>query len=743
MSCCGISIPEVHIDTPKIDINVKVPNVSINEIKKSIKNTTKQIHKTVDDVVTNKYVQKISEGVTTATGGVLNTNKILEGVDEMSTFSFRGISKGFDDVWQGTPAHFLLSFVGVDTHKEVITNGQFVRINKSNSLFKKNYINVLGGNEKNPQTAINMLLMQKSSKQNFNIFDKFELNTKPSGTLYSVDTDAIEAYLVNVLNYNNVTVKKYKVESSYMYKQYTQIENKFYKKDLFEQELKQKTSYGDLSEDVGIYKISGSYCKPRTNDVDDDTTYVKERYDSDNDIHYLQFDNIQLNKTDEFTGDGSTDTFDLEDYSIIINSVTINDDDVDSSTYKLLKSFDTGSQIQFDTAPADQDDIKVDFDYLDDSNDDLVEIEKNNDENVTYLVDMKSDEYTGILFIYKDKIDKIISETRFLQIQLKNDGKIIKNTQHMKVALNFFGTKQKDFNDILNNDDIVDVFITYSATWSDPLFKEALEYIYGTADNPKSVIINNNNTELRYWWLEETIYDDDGNVVGHEILRCASMNGKALDITKQIYMIPLQSIKYHTLKEFFEIQAKNLSFGIFSSQEHTVQWYQTEAFMDLTTAITVGVAVVTQQWYLLGAMAGVYVVEQSNLPDWLKATLEVALIIAGGYKQAVRNAIIAGGTYTISAMDISMYSLQVANITVTTYLKVQMKKEQDKINNKKNELNNLNNQLEEAKNNAYMYNPFQKYDDYWNTMYNAPYDPYSYVSLSTNPNFGVGHTINL
>jgi len=698
---------------------------------------TSLFHNAFHIIASNGLVKSVSNSVTHLTGGIVNANKLVEGVDEMSTLTLSGIAHGIDDFQQGLPSHWLLAQLGLDTRTETITNGQFVRLSNSDSTYQKNLMMALGGNENKPLIAFDMLLKQKSDKQNFKIFDYFDLNTKPLGTNYAVDDQAIIAYLVDVKHYTNVTLNRYKVEDSYMYKQYLQVNNGYYSYDLFEQTLKQNTSYGSLTEDIGIYKIS-TYCKPRTNDVDDDTTYIAERYDSDTDKTYLQFDNIQLNKTDSFTGDGSTDTFDLEDYSIIINSVTINDDDIDSSTYTLLNSFTTGSKIQFDTAPADQDDIKVDFDYLDSSNSDLVEIEKVQNDDVLYLVDISSDQLTGIDFINKDKLQRIIDEIRFLQIQLKNDGSKISNTDHLKIALNFFGTKYKDFNNILDNDNVVDMFITYSAKWNDQRFSETLEYIYGTADNPKSVVIDNNNTRLEYSWLSYT--DSNNNTT---MVRAVSMNGKMLPVDQQVYMIPVQSIKYHTLMDFFDIQAQNLVYGVFTSQEHTIKWYQTEAFQIAVTVAVITYCVVSQQWYMLATAVGSYAVMQSHLPEWLKVVAVAALIVSGGYAQASANAAAQGAQFTVSASDISMYSFQVANMATSEYFKFEIQQTNKRTKREEDKTRRINDQLNEAKDKAFMYNPFKKYDDYWQTMYNDPYDVYSYIDLGTNPNFGIGHRVNL
>ena len=601
--------------------------------------------------------------------------------------------------------------LGIKDYDKWIENAQFVNLLNTNKLYQKTLLSMIKDptNIKSLQNSIINLQNNKCLLTAYNRYEKFGFNVKPTSIIYYTDKESIALYYTSVLNYTNVTINNYNNEEVVIYKQKDFIKSNYYIKDIFIQTLKNQTSLGEYSTTIGSIKINGKYATPILYDDGNGNITIEEEYDSDNNITYLKLNNIQLNEIDSFTGDGTTTTFNLKDYSIIIDSVTIGGNTVDSSNYTLINSFTTGSQIKFNTAPDKNADIEVTYDYLDNNNSDLIKIEYPIDTRVLLVVDISSDQLNSIDVLLNSDIQTNIDYISFLIIPIKNNGEPTGDTKYRKVIFNNYGIKVDNFNELINNTDIKDTFLTYSAKRSDSNLTDLFDYIYGTSNKVKIVKINTDQYNIEYDWFTVTDSNNsDSNSNTHNVNIC-KYNGEVVDNLTNAFMIPTIYLQYLGTKEFYDFMSKYLNLAIYSAVKHHIHWYQTESFNILLQLGSFAIAISTGNVEAF-AIATALTIATNLLPKQYRIYAKILIAVTTG-------------SYSGSANEIAIEIALMIPKIVTEFYMIETNRIENKINKYEASDKKTEEEIRKLNEKKYMYNPFDKFEDYDFLVYDYAYNP--------------------
>ncbi|WP_297503804.1 hypothetical protein, partial [Thermococcus sp.] len=314
-------------------------------------------------------------------------------------------------------------------------------------------------------------------------------------------------------------------------------------------------------------------------------------------------------------------------------------------------------------------------------------------------VDISSDQLTGIDILLNSDVQTNLDYISFLMIPIKDNGNPTGDTIYRKIVFNNYGIKVDNFNELISNTDIKDTFLTYSAKRNDSNLTDLFNYIYGTSNKIKTVKINTNQYNIEYSWI--TVDNTNVNICKY--------NGQTVDNSTNAFMIPTIYLQYLGTKEFYDFMSNHLNLAIYSAVKHHIHWYQTEAFNVLLQFGSFAIAISTGNVEAF-ALATTLTLATSLLPK--KYRIYAKIFIA-----------VSTGSYSASANTIAMNIVLIVPKIVTEFYMIETNKIENKINKYESLDKKTEEEIRELNEKKYMYNPFDKFEDYDFLVYDYTYNP--------------------
>jgi len=196
-----------------------------------------------------------------------------------------------------------------------------------------------------------------------------------------------------------------------------------------------------------------------------------------------------------------------------------------------------------------------------------------------------------------------------------------------------------------NNDAIGEVIISLTARYDDEDTKKLIEEIYGTSDNPKTIVVTftnqqGNSYDFVYRW-------ENGD-------RIIEIGDTFISNTDQaLYFLPIDKLRKSPLKNKYDIYSKHLNFLIYAEEEIEIKWYQTKLFRWLFTLI--------MSFFVSPSLSSVFKtvmfeamtsqIKDKDINEILGAVISLYQFYSGNYVQGI-----ALGAKTIQAVRINRLS---------------------------------------------------------------------------------------
>lgn len=341
-----------------------------------------------------------------------------------------------------------------------------------------------------------------------------------------------------------------------------------------------------------------------------------------------------------------------------------------------------------------------------------------------------SDQYCGDIQVKREYFDEFINELEFMMLPIYHNYKPLSKKEIM-LGLTNNGLTYNSFikslkkNDNNNKANFKDIFLTYSTKYSDPKYKDIIEYIYGTENNTKEVILSNKYYTLHYWWDCITTTDSNNNTTT-TCTRKATLNGEGIDVSSDIYILPINLGKYLTLKDFISLKNQMQTLGMYVTETKHLHWYQTDDMKTINIVITtviVVAAIVTGNFELLyimaGTMAANYVIDQLNISPQAKAILHTIVAIVA---IVIGVEMVQPTGVPLNSVQISTISIQITNASFKLYETFEQIDYNHKDRKLEEERKSYEDKLKELQNSSFDYDFFAELDSVNEYTYSLAYD---------------------
>jgi len=338
-----------------------------------------------------------------------------------------------------------------------------------------------------------------------------------------------------------------------------------------------------------------------------------------------------------------------------------------------------------------------------------------------YEIDTDDSSDTSSCVIYDiDYTNNALNNEYGLILPIKRNGKSLESNNKIIAGINNLSLHIKDFNKLLDDDEVKDIFFTYldniNGMFSDVIHNNITTYDkIGVQYGDNSIFYDNINGFVGDR-LDCDVYINNQKVSRHYEL---NFTDKAPISMNNIIKLPLYK-KYKGLEECMYLI-------IHSQKKVHLNWYQTDTFRIFTNIALATYSIATQQYYMLSLIALSNTMPEINNP-YVKIALTIAVAAMGNIESSA--------TYTESNSIVSLANTAV-NVS-TSMLQVYSAYEQYKykrdINNTSREIKKTNKLIDELKKH-FIYNPFDAIDATYTLPYTLPYINYnlydSMCSVST------------
>lgn len=301
------------------------------------------------------------------------------------------------------------------------------------------------------------------------------------------------------------------------------------------------------------------------------------------------------------------------------------------------------------------------------------------------------------------------SGLKFFMESIKEDGKKLPNRESYRTMYRM-GTTVNSFSDAFKNNELKDLYYTYSAKSTNP---DAIEFTNSIVSDNITIQIDGNSTleitKKGNGWI--TLYD--GTEVKDE-------DGD------DVIVLPLNAMDKLSISDKYIFVKKHLGYLSFSQKEVKVEWYQTGFFK-----------------FLLGAVLGVYGLFTGNfipLEAYL-GSLAVGYVFKNSSIGQVVGALLSFWTggfiidFTISGV---MNALNLASTFFSIYVKYEYNSIIDKTNAVEKKVEHLKEQIAKYSR-QFLYSPLDKMPYLYTLTYNAYeelYNPLDKIKQQERSYFG-------
>ena len=320
---------------------------------------------------------------------------------------------------------------------------------------------------------------------------------------------------------------------------------------------------------------------------------------------------------------------------------------------------------------------------------------------------------------------------------LKKNGSNIGDTKYKNALKLKFGLSKNGDDDfeanIMDNTQIKNAFISYTALESQTDYSEQITTLYGTIDDKtlRTVTYTNDDFNITYEYIKTTPnVDDQGNITitkavvfnGTKIHESEFKDGDIAYILPQTIITSRKTLqeKYNTLRDLLSLVAEN---------EVTIKkkWYQTGFFSFVLTVVTAGTAIYTGNFELFAFMsAGSILINAFVKSPMLKIALGVVMFLVAGKLNLIKLS-------KMSSMDWTKFGFETTVKLFKADISVKIKKVQSNIRDIQNQTKSYSDIIQNMKRQA-IYSPFDLQNFYYNAMYELPYQQFAYITQSTQVN---------
>jgi hypothetical protein len=317
------------------------------------------------------------------------------------------------------------------------------------------------------------------------------------------------------------------------------------------------------------------------------------------------------------------------------------------------------------------------------------------------------------ILVFKKDIETSVSYTTCLVLPIKDNGSFVSLEDYQKVLLNDYGFYYDDLKSELEQSSLKSALLTYSTNRNNALYKQYLDDIYGPIGNIAEITIESQYYDWSY--TETTEYDYYGDPVTAYSTVLFEGYSK-IDNGENLYLLPIEIVNNMTLEEKYQFIEQCFSLYGFSSETVEIKWYQTGFFKFITLVISFAIAIFTGQVQYIGIAIGIGA-----------ATVVIAQIL--GPEAAAIFAIVAavvtmGSSLTWSLSNIAQFSLQVSKEFFNAWNIRRVESISAEADYYSEEQQKLQEQLNEMTSD-FVYNPFNGYNSYYDTVYNLQYAVYN------------------
>ena len=314
-----------------------------------------------------------------------------------------------------------------------------------------------------------------------------------------------------------------------------------------------------------------------------------------------------------------------------------------------------------------------------------------------------------------------------------------KNALKLKFGLGAKGNDSFEEN-IINNSQIKNTFLSYTAKSNDSNYSNEIKSIYGEPSDLNIVTYTGSDFIVEYGY-EKYSYPLGEGEVSYNLDMYSNINGTQLEKNKwtdeQIYVIlPIDTlIENKTLSEKYNILRDLLTLVAESEVVVKHKWYETGFFSFIVTILSAAFAIATGNIELFAIMyTGSTIINMLVKNPMLKVVLNVVIFAIAGVKGYIK-------LDEMTKIDWAMFDFQ----TTTSLFKAKLSIESKKIYSNIKSMNAQNEKAQDMINKIKkkaMYMPFDLQNFYYNTMYELPYQQFAYIEQSTQINTDMYNPFN-
>ena len=288
-----------------------------------------------------------------------------------------------------------------------------------------------------------------------------------------------------------------------------------------------------------------------------------------------------------------------------------------------------------------------------------------------------------------------------------------KNALKLKFGLGAKGDDSFEEN-IINNSQIKNTFLSYTAKSNDSNYSNEIKSIYGEPSDLNIVTYTGSDFIVEYGYEKHSYPLGEGEV-SYNLDMYSNINGTQLEKDKwtdgQIYVIlPIDTlIENKTLSEKYNILRDLLTLVAESEVVVKHKWYETGFFSFILTVVTAGIAIATGNFELFVFMAaGSMLINAFVKSPMLKIALGVVMFLVAGKLNLIKLS-------KMSSMDWTKFGFETTVKLFKADISAKLKKVQSNIRDIQNQTKSYSDMIQNIKRQA-IYSPFDLQNFYYNAM---------------------------